>query len=102
MSNGAPGTRSCTADFKIRVIGRWLKAHGASPETPATIAIGISLDEIHRANTRRHEPYERIVPAAGSADPPHGLPPHHPLRRPARPTQIILLVLPLPPPQCLA
>ncbi|WP_202124351.1 adenine nucleotide alpha hydrolase family protein [Actinomadura physcomitrii] len=61
MSNGAPGTRSCTADFKIRVIGRWLKAHGASPENPATIAIGISLDEIHRANTRRHEPYERIA-----------------------------------------
>ncbi|WP_225991310.1 adenine nucleotide alpha hydrolase family protein [Actinomadura montaniterrae] len=61
MSNGAPGTRSCTADFKIRVIGRWLKAHGASPENPATIAIGISLDEIHRANTRRHEAYERIV-----------------------------------------
>ncbi|XRQ07579.1 hypothetical protein ACN3XK_65600, partial [Actinomadura welshii] len=61
MSNGAPGTRSCTADFKIRVIGRWLKAHGASPANPATIAIGISLDEIHRANTRRHEPYERIV-----------------------------------------
>jgi hypothetical protein len=24
MSNGAPGTRSCTADFKIKVIGRWL------------------------------------------------------------------------------
>jgi len=61
MSNGAPGTRSCTADFKIRVIGRWLKAHGASPTNPATIAIGISLDEIHRANARRHEPYERIV-----------------------------------------
>ncbi|WP_210747772.1 phosphoadenosine phosphosulfate reductase [Actinomadura latina] len=61
MSNGAPGTRSCTADFKIRVIGRWLKAHGASATNPATIAIGISLDEIHRANTRRHEPYERIT-----------------------------------------
>ncbi|GAA1825572.1 phosphoadenosine phosphosulfate reductase [Actinomadura chokoriensis] len=61
MSNGAPGTRSCTADFKIRVIGRWLKAHGANPANPATIAIGISLDEIHRANTRRHEPYENIV-----------------------------------------
>ncbi|MFG2015663.1 phosphoadenosine phosphosulfate reductase [Actinomadura geliboluensis] len=61
MSNGASGARSCTADFKIRVIGRWLKAHGANPTNPATIAIGISLDEIHRANTHRHEPYERIV-----------------------------------------
>lgn len=34
MSNGAPGTRSCTADFKIRVIGRWLKAHGATATNP--------------------------------------------------------------------
>ncbi|GAA2614032.1 phosphoadenosine phosphosulfate reductase [Actinomadura fulvescens] len=61
MSNGAPGTRSCTADFKIRVIGRYLKAHGASATNPATIGIGISVDEIHRANNRRSEPYERIV-----------------------------------------
>ncbi|MFG2006154.1 tyrosine-type recombinase/integrase [Spirillospora sp. NPDC048911] len=61
MSNGAPGTRSCTADFKIRVIGRYLKAHGASATNPATIGIGISVDEIHRANNRRCEPYEQIV-----------------------------------------
>jgi hypothetical protein len=61
MSNGAPGTRSCTADFKIRVIGRWLKAHGATADNPATVGIGISLDEIQRANNRRSEPYERIV-----------------------------------------
>ncbi|MEU5993322.1 phosphoadenosine phosphosulfate reductase [Spirillospora sp. NPDC047418] len=59
MSNGAPGARSCTTDFTTRVIGRWLKAHGASATNLATIAI--SLDEIHRANTRRHEPYENIV-----------------------------------------
>ncbi|MBG0818714.1 phosphoadenosine phosphosulfate reductase [Planomonospora sp. ID82291] len=58
---GAPGTRSCTADFKIRVIGKWLKEHGASADDPATVGIGISLDEIHRANARRVEPYERIV-----------------------------------------
>jgi hypothetical protein len=61
MSNGAPGTRSCTADFKIRVIGKWLKARGATAEHPATVGVGISLDEIHRANARRAEPYERIV-----------------------------------------
>jgi hypothetical protein len=61
MSNGAPGTRSCTADFKIRVIGKWLKAHGATRDHPATVGIGISVDEIHRANARRVEPYERIV-----------------------------------------
>ncbi|WP_432111395.1 phosphoadenosine phosphosulfate reductase [Streptomyces sp. YPW6] len=61
MSNGAPGTRSCTADFKIKVIGRELKRRGATKETPATIGIGISLDEIHRANNRRCEPHEEIV-----------------------------------------
>jgi hypothetical protein len=44
MSNGAPGTRSCTSDFKIRVVGRWLKANGATEANPATVGIGISLD----------------------------------------------------------
>jgi hypothetical protein len=61
MSNGAPGTRSCTADFKIRVIGRWLRAHGASRTRPATVGIGISLDEIERINARRAAPYETPV-----------------------------------------
>ena len=61
MSNGAPGTRSCTADFKIKVISRWLKAHGANATYPATVGIGISVDEIHRANARRCEPHERII-----------------------------------------
>lgn len=61
MSNGAPGNRSCTADFKIRVIGKWLKQHGATADSPATVGIGISVDEIHRANNRKVEPYEHVV-----------------------------------------
>lgn len=61
MSNGAPGQRNCTSDFKIRVIGKWLKAHGATAKSPATVGIGISLDEIHRANSRKVEPHERVV-----------------------------------------
>lgn len=61
MSNGAPGTRSCTADFKIKVTGRELKRRGASADNPATIGIGISVDEIHRANNRRTEAHEQIV-----------------------------------------
>ena len=61
MSNGAPGNRLCTADFKIRVTGKWAKEHGATPTDPATVGIGISVDEIHRANNRRVEPHEEIV-----------------------------------------
>lgn len=81
MSNGAPGTRSCTADFKIKVVGKEMKRRGATagracrahrPELSldcskcvqprvATIGIGISVDEIHRANNRITEPHERIV-----------------------------------------
>jgi len=82
MSNGAPGTRSCTADFKIKVIGKWLKGRGAhgpkacrlhredgfqvactdcTPANPAVVGVGISSDEIERVNARKNEPYERLA-----------------------------------------
>lgn len=61
MSNGAPGQRSCTADFKIKVIGKELKRRGATEANPAVIGIGISVDEIHRANNRKVEPHEVIT-----------------------------------------
>ena len=100
MSNGAPGTRSCTADFKIAVVGKELRRRGAhgprpcrehlreqraarrqqreqgaeptalhvevgcdecTPANQAVVGIGISLDEIGRANTRRVSPWERVV-----------------------------------------
>ncbi|WP_395295263.1 phosphoadenosine phosphosulfate reductase [Kitasatospora hibisci] len=60
MANGAPGRRSCTSDFKIKVVGRWLRERGATPNRPATVGIGISVDEIHRANRRRSEPHEQV------------------------------------------
>ncbi|MFC0861649.1 phosphoadenosine phosphosulfate reductase [Sphaerimonospora cavernae] len=60
MANGAPGRRSCTSDFKIKVVARWLREHGATAHRPAVLGIGISLDEIHRANKRRSDPYEQI------------------------------------------
>jgi hypothetical protein len=47
--NGPPASRSCTADFKIRVTGRWMREHGATEADPATVALGISVDEIQRA-----------------------------------------------------
>lgn len=48
MSNGAPGNRSCTADFKIKVVSKWMRQHGASKTTPGIVGIGISVDEIQR------------------------------------------------------
>lgn len=48
MANGAPGNRSCTWEFKIKVINRWLKQNGASADDPATVGLGISLDEYQR------------------------------------------------------
>lgn len=60
MSSGAPGRRSCTHDYKMVVIGRELKARGATAASPAAVLIGISTDEATRANKRRAEPYERI------------------------------------------
>jgi len=61
MSNGAPGRRACTGDFKIKVVGKWLKANGANADNPAVVAIGISTDECHRANNKKVEPYEKPV-----------------------------------------
>jgi len=49
MSNGAPGTRGCTSDFKIRVIRRWQRANGSCRDDPAVTGLGISVDEIERA-----------------------------------------------------
>lgn len=61
MSNGAPGTRSCTTDFKIKVLGKQFRRWGATSARPASVGIGISLDEIQRANRRRSEPHEQIA-----------------------------------------
>jgi len=60
MANGRPGRRGCTADFKIRVIARWLRAHGASRKEPVVTGLGISLDEIHRARTDSGIAWQRL------------------------------------------
>lgn len=57
--NGAPLSRSCTADWKVGVVGKWLKAHGATADDPASVWIGISTDEIQRVSNKRVMPYER-------------------------------------------
>lgn len=61
LEGRGPAQRGCTSNFKIRVIGKWLKAHGATESEPATVAIGISVDEIHRANTNRRLNHEEVV-----------------------------------------
>lgn len=97
MDNGAPGTRSCTVDFKIKVLAKWAKANGATPENKAVVGIGISADEAMRANTRRVEPHEQIAyPLLGlGADLPTGW--ERPLRRNDCETVIRDAGLPVPP-----
>lgn len=46
---------------EAELTGKWLRQHGATKDSPATVGIGISVDEIHRANNSRAEPYENIV-----------------------------------------
>jgi hypothetical protein len=59
--NGAPLSRSCTRDWKVGTVGKWLKANGATPDDPATVCIGISTDEIQRVSNKRAMPYEHPV-----------------------------------------
>lgn len=52
--------RSCTSNFKTRPVARWLKHQGATPEQPATVALGISTDEFQRAKTESGIPWETL------------------------------------------
>ena len=60
MPEGMPGKRSCTADWKIGVVSKWLKQHGATKANPATVCIGISTDEAERAGPRHKIPTEVV------------------------------------------
>lgn len=60
MSNGAPGRRACTKDFKIMVVAKWLREHGATAKTPATVGMGISLDEFQRMRNDSGLDYEHL------------------------------------------
>ena len=50
---GAPWRRSCTYDFKVDLISKWLRKRGATTESPAVTGIGISLDEYQRMRDSR-------------------------------------------------
>lgn len=49
LASGAFGNRKCTERYKIDVVARYLRKRGATVDDPATLAIGISTDEFHRA-----------------------------------------------------
>lgn len=49
--DGAPGNRTCTAEFKIRVIEKELRRRGATKENKAIVGIGISTDEPGRVGS---------------------------------------------------
>lgn len=61
LSNGAPASRHCTVDFKIKVLQKWIKQNGATAEDPAVVAVGISTDEYHRANNKSDAKFEKRV-----------------------------------------
>lgn len=58
MAGGMPGNRTCTTDWKIRRVDRWVRDHLRNlGGTHAVIGLGISVDEIHRA--RREDWHDR-------------------------------------------
>jgi 3'-phosphoadenosine 5'-phosphosulfate sulfotransferase (PAPS reductase)/FAD synthetase len=59
-ATGKPWGRECTDKYKIQVVNRWLRKHGATAETPAVVGIGISVDEIERATGRHGVSYRRV------------------------------------------
>src|SRR5579875_2941517 len=59
--SGAPGNRACTDDFKIKVVAKWIKEHGATPVQPAIVGLGISLDEFQRMRTDSGIAYEKLT-----------------------------------------
>lgn len=62
MENGAPGNRNCTATYKLLVIAKELKRRGATADDPATVGVGITLDEIQRADGgKNRKPWERVT-----------------------------------------
>lgn len=63
--DGPPMSRSCTANFKVAVIGKELRRRGATAEDPAVVALGISVDELERARegTDPRSPWQaRVYP----------------------------------------
>lgn len=48
LGSGQPTSRICTYRFKVEVVAKWLRQQGVTKAAPATVALGISLDELQR------------------------------------------------------
>lgn len=48
LASGAPGNRQCTLMFKRKEVARYTKSLGATPQNPAMVGIGFSVDEWRR------------------------------------------------------
>lgn len=59
--SGAPGRRNCTVEFKIKRVASELKRRGATPQNPAVVALGISLEEYQRMRTSSGIPYQTLA-----------------------------------------
>lgn len=60
-SGGAPCSRVCTIDFKVRVVQDYLKSNGATRDNPALCAIGFSLDEWSRLRSNSDCEWELLA-----------------------------------------
>lgn len=58
---GVPARRNCTTDFKVQRIASWCYQHGARKTTPATVMLGISLDEFQRMRTDSGFSYTQLA-----------------------------------------
>jgi hypothetical protein len=61
MAGGAPGNRQCTQRFKIAPVAKELRRRGATKERPATLGLGISIDEYHRVRSGSPVAHEVIA-----------------------------------------
>jgi 3'-phosphoadenosine 5'-phosphosulfate sulfotransferase (PAPS reductase)/FAD synthetase len=48
LGSGMPMPRNCTSKYKIELMARYHKQHGATEDNPCITGLGISMDEIQR------------------------------------------------------
>lgn len=60
-AGGGAGNRTCTGDFKIKVIAKELRRRGATRESPAVTGLGISREEWQRMRSDSGIPYQVLA-----------------------------------------